>query len=300
MEKSILKQFAAIITLLRPQQWLKNSFIFLPLFFDHKLLDLDALHAAVIAFFAYSFAASGIYCMNDIIDVEADKKHPKKCKRPIAAGMISKTMAFGLIVTCLVASLVMVLALETYGKWNVAIVIAIYFVMNIAYCLNLKQKAIVDVFVIAIGFVLRIFVGGFATEIELSQWIVLMTFLLALFLAFAKRRDDVVIYEDTGVLARKNVNRYNLSFMNQVIGVVASITMVCYIMYTVSPDVMEKMGSRYVYLTSVFVLAGIIRYLQLTIVDVKSGSPTKVLMRDRFVQYCIAGWILSFILIIYV
>lgn len=300
MEKNISRQFTAIITLLRPQQWLKNSFILLPLFFDHKLLDLDILLAAVIAFFAYSFAASGIYCLNDIIDVEADRKHPKKCKRPIAAGIVSKAMAFGLIVMCLVASFAMVLILETHGKWNVAIVIAIYFVMNIAYCLKLKQKAIVDVFIIAVGFVLRIFVGGFATDIELSQWIVLMTFLLALFLAFAKRRDDVVIYEDTGVLARKNVNRYNLAFMNQVIGVVASITMVSYILYTVSPEVMERMGSRYVYLTSVFVLAGIIRYLQLTIVDVKSGSPTKVLMRDRFVQYCIAGWLLSFILIIYV
>lgn len=289
-----------VLLLLRPQQWLKNGFVFLPLFFDHKLLDFDVLLSAVIAFFAYSFAASGIYCLNDIIDVEADRKHPKKCKRPIAAGRVSKAMAFGLIAMCMVVSSVMVMALETHAKWKVAAVIVIYFVMNIAYCLKLKQKAIVDVFIIAVGFVLRIFVGGFATDIELSQWIVLMTFLLALFLAFAKRRDDVVIYEDTGVLARKNVNRYNLSFMNQVIGVVASITMVCYILYTVSPEVMERMGSRYVYLTSIFVLAGIIRYLQLTIVDVKSGSPTKVLMRDRFVQYCIAGWILSFILIIYV
>lgn len=289
-----------VLLLLRPQQWLKNGFIFLPLFFDHKLLDFDVLLSAVIAFFAYSFAASGIYCLNDVIDVEADRKHPKKCKRPIAAGRVSKAMAFGLIAMCMVVSSVMVMALETHAKWKVAAVIVIYFVMNLAYCLKLKQKAIVDVFIIAVGFVLRIFVGGFATDIELSQWIVLMTFLLALFLAFAKRRDDVVIYEDTGVLARKNVNRYNLSFMNQVIGVVASITMVCYILYTVSPEVMERMGSRYVYLTSIFVLAGIIRYLQLTIVDVKSGSPTKVLMRDRFVQYCIAGWILSFILIIYV
>lgn len=289
-----------VLLLLRPQQWLKNGFIFLPLFFDHKLLDFDVLLSAVIAFFAYSFAASGIYCLNDIIDVEADRKHPKKCKRPIAAGTVSKAMAFGLIAMCMVVSSLMLMALETQAKWKVAAIIAIYFVMNIAYCLKLKQKAIVDVFIIAVGFVLRIFVGGFATDIELSQWIVLMTFLLALFLAFAKRRDDVVIYEDTGVLARKNVNRYNLTFMNQVIGVVASITMVSYILYTVSPEVMERMGSRYVYLTSVFVLAGIIRYLQLTIVDVKSGSPTKVLMRDRFVQYCIAGWILSFILIIYV
>lgn len=289
-----------VLLLLRPQQWLKNGFVFLPLFFDHKLLDFDVLLSAVIAFFAYSFAASGIYCLNDIIDVEADRKHPKKCKRPIAAGRVSKAMAFGLIAMCMVVSSLMLMALETEAKWKVAAIIAIYFVMNIAYCLKLKQKAIVDVFIIAVGFVLRIFVGGFATNIELSQWIVLMTFLLALFLAFAKRRDDVVIYEDTGVLARKNVNRYNLAFMNQVIGVVASITMVSYILYTVSPEVMERMGSRYVYLTSIFVLAGIIRYLQLTIVDVKSGSPTKVLMRDRFVQYCIAGWILSFILIIYV
>lgn len=289
-----------VLLLLRPQQWLKNGFIFLPLFFDHKLLDFDVLLSAVIAFFAYSFAASGIYCLNDIIDVEADRKHPKKCKRPIADGRVSKAMAFGLIAMCIVVSSLMLMALETHAKWKVAAIIAIYFVMNIAYCLKLKQKAIVDVFIIAVGFVLRIFVGGFATDIELSQWIVLMTFLLALFLAFAKRRDDVVIYEDTGVLARKNVNRYNLAFMNQVIGVVASITMVSYILYTVSPEVMERMGSRYVYLTSFFVLAGIIRYLQLTIVDVKSGSPTKVLMRDKFVQYCIAGWILSFILIIYV
>lgn len=289
-----------VLLLLRPQQWLKNGFIFLPLFFGHKLLDFDVLLSAVIAFFAYSFAASGIYCLNDIIDVEADRKHPKKCKRPIAAGRVSKSMAFGLIAMCMVVSSLMLMALETQAKWKVAAIIAIYFVMNIAYCLKLKQKAIVDVFIIAVGFVLRIFVGGFATDIELSQWIVLMTFLLALFLAFAKRRDDMVIYEDTGVLVRKNVNRYNLAFMNQVIGVVASITMVSYILYTVSPEVMERMGSRYVYLTSFFVLAGIIRYLQLIIVDVKSGSPTKVLMRDRFVQYCIAGWILSFILIIYV
>ena len=289
-----------LLLLLRPQQWLKNMFIFLPLFFDHKLTEWHVLMSAIIAFFAYCFAASGIYCLNDMIDMEADKRHPKKCKRPIASGRVSKTMASVLIALCLLASFIMLFALNADARWNVAIVIAIYFVMNIAYCLKLKQKAIVDVFIIAVGFVLRIFVGGFATDIELSQWIVLMTFLLALFLAFAKRRDDVVIYEDTGVLARKNVNRYNLSFMNQVIGVVASITMVCYILYTVSPEVMERMGSHYVYLTSVFVLAGIIRYLQLTIVDVKSGSPTKVLMRDRFVQYCIAGWILSFILIIYV
>ena len=290
----------SILLLLRPQQWLKNGFIFLPIFFDHKLTEVNYLLPAVIAFFTYSFAASGIYCLNDLIDVEADRRHPKKCKRPIASGKISKTMAVVLVALCLFASIASVFLIDGYARYKVMTIVGIYFIMNIAYCLKLKQMAIVDVFIIAVGFVLRIFVGGFATDIILSQWIVLMTFLLALFLAFAKRRDDVVIYEDTGVLARKNVNRYNLPFMNQVIGVVSSITMVCYIMYTVDTEVISRMGSRYVYLTSIFVLAGIIRYLQLTIVDVKSGSPTKVLMHDRFVQYCIAGWILSFVLIIYV
>lgn len=288
-----------IVILLRPQQWLKNGFIFIPLFFDHKLTDWYCLCSAILAFFAYSFAASAIYCLNDLIDVEADRKHPKKCKRPIAAGVISKAQALLLVALCLGVAFAIASLLEGNAQWKVIGILGVYIVMNIAYCLKLKQMAIVDVFIIAVGFVLRIFVGGFATGVVLSQWIVLMTFLLALFLAFAKRRDDVVIYEDTGVLARKNVNRYNLPFMNQVIGVVSSITMVCYIMYTVDPEVIARMGSRYVYLTSVFVLAGIIRYLQLTIVDVKSGSPTKVLMKDRFVQCSIIGWIITFVLIIY-
>ena len=288
-----------VVILLRPQQLMKNGFIFIPLFFDHKLMDWYCLCSAILAFFAYSFAASAIYCLNDLIDVEADKRHPKKCKRPIAAGVISKVQALLLVALCLGVAFAIASMLEGNAQWKVIGILGVYIVMNIAYCLKLKQMAIVDVFIIAVGFVLRIFVGGFATGVVLSQWIVLMTFLLALFLAFAKRRDDVVIYEDTGVLARKNVNRYNLPFMNQVIGVVSSITMVCYIMYTVDPEVIARMGSRYVYLTSVFVLAGIIRYLQLTIVDVKSGSPTKVLMKDRFVQCSIIGWIITFVLIIY-
>jgi 4-hydroxybenzoate polyprenyltransferase len=171
--------------------------------------------------------------------------------------------------------------------------------MNLVYCVRLKQIAVVDVFIIAIGFVLRVLIGGFATGIYISHWIVLMTFLLALFLAFAKRRDDVVMFESTGMKARKNVDRYNLDFMNQVIGVIASITMVCYIMYTVSEEVVRRLHCQYVYVTAIFVLAGIIRYLQVTIVDVKSGSPTKVLMKDRFLQLCILGWIATFAVILY-
>ncbi len=288
--------------LLRSEQWLKNFFIFLPLFFDRHLLELEFVYPAIMMFWAYSFAASGIYCFNDIWDVEADRKHPEKCKRPIASGAISKVTAYVLMTFCFFVSF----AIITLGdftiegsKFKLYCIIAFYILMNIAYCVKLKQMAIVDVFIIAVGFVLRILAGGFATGIHLSHWIVLMTFLLALFLAFAKRRDDVVMYEDNGVKIRKNVNRYNLAFMNQLIAVVACLTMMCYIMYTVSPEVMERFRSSYIYVTSVFVLAGIIRYLQLTIVDVKSGSPTKVLMKDRFVQLCILGWVATFAVILY-
>lgn len=290
-----------IVLLLRPQQWVKNGFVFLPLFFNGQLFDADALLSTFMAFVAFCFAAAGIYCMNDIVDAEADRRHPKKCSRPIASGAISTAIGWALAAICLATSFVS--AFFVGDSWtNVAIVIGIYFVMNIAYCLRLKQIAIVDVFIISIGFVLRIFVGGFATGIFISHWIVLMTFLLALFLALAKRRDDVAIYEQTGVLPRKNVAAYNLDFMNQAIGIVAAITMVCYIMYTVSPDVVARFegGGKYLYLTSIFVLAGIIRYLQITIVNLSSGSPTKVLIHNRFLQICLACWIVSFLIIIYI
>ena len=290
----------SIILLLRPQQWMKNTFVFLPLFFDRRLFEIDCILPTLYAFFSFCFAASGIYCLNDIIDVDSDRKHSQKCKRPVASGAISISRAMDIMKMCFSLSIVFLLLLPSDVLWKATSIIGFYIVMNIFYCIKLKQKAIVDVFIIATGFVLRILRVGFSSGILLSHWIIVMTFLLALFLAFAKRRDDVVMYEETGVQARKNINRYNLDFMNQVITVIACLTMVSYILYTVSPDVIARIGSPYLYITSVFVLAGLIRYLQITIVDVKSGSPTKVLMHDRFVQSCIVGWILTFFIILYV
>lgn len=289
-----------VFLLLRPYQWVKNTFIFLPLFFGGLVYDFDLLLKSIIAFFAYSFAASSIYCFNDIWDVESDKQHPKKKNRPIAKGTISKGMAYVIMFISLIISIVITLVGFDKQAIEVLSIILFYWLLNIAYCIILKHIALIDVFTIAIGFVLRIILGGVATGIILSHWIIIMTFLLALFLAFAKRRDDVVMYENTGVKVRKNVNRYNIDFMNQAITIVATITVIAYIMYTVSPDVVARIKSPYLYMTSIFVLLGIMRYLQLTIVDIKSGSPTKVLMKDHFVQSCIIGWILTFIIILYV
>jgi len=288
-----------IVKLLRPEQWVKNFFVFLPLFFNGKLLHINLLLQCVVAFFAFLFIASSIYCFNDIYDVEADRLHPKKCKRPIASGMISVNLAYMLMVVCFVLSMSIIFLFGGKEKFMLIALIAIYYVMNIAYCIKLKRYAIIDVIVVSIGFVLRILVGGTATEIWLSEWIIIMTFLLALFLAFAKRRDDVILYQSTGVSTRKNTNRYNLDFMNQVMSVVSSIMTIAYIMYTLSPDVIERFHSRYIYITAIFVLVGIIRYLQVTIVELKSGNPTTILLKDRFIQICIVGWIVSFLIIIY-
>lgn len=286
-----------LIRLLRPQQWAKNIFIFLPLFFDRHLLDMAYLVPALVAWMAFSLASSGIYCLNDICDAEADRLHPKKHKRPIASGAVSVGLGYGLMAGCFCLSFGL---MAFYGCHPAEYgIIGLYIIMNIFYCISLKHKAIVDVFIIAFGFVLRIFMGGFACNVWLSHWIVLMTLLLALFLAFAKRRDDVVMYEATGLIARRNVNCYNVTFMNQAISILAGITMMCYIMYTVSPEVIQRFNSQHLYVTSVFVLAGIIRYLQVTIVEEKSGSPTQVLLRDRFIQACIAGWILTFAILLY-
>ncbi len=183
---------------------------------------------------------------------------------------------------------------------DVLLVIGIYLLMNIAYSLRLKRIAIIDVFIVSIGFVLRIAAGSVATQTPLSHWIVLMTFLLSLFMAFAKRRDDVLIFNASGVKVRKSVSRLNLSFLNAAIIIVATMTMICYIMYTVADEVIERLGSEYLYTTSLFVLLGILRYLQRILVDDASGSPTHILLKDRFIQLTIAGWIASFLFIIYI
>jgi decaprenyl-phosphate phosphoribosyltransferase len=291
----------SFLKLLRPEQLAKNIFIFLPAFFSGQLLNISALLSCVVAFIAFSLAASSIYCFNDIQDVEVDKLHPEKCKRPIVSGVISIKAAYAMMAVCLLMSLGILFFFggDTHHTIMVMALVLFYYVMDIAYCIKLKQYAIIDVVVISIGFVLRVLVGGVTTGIECSAWIVILTFLLALFLAFAKRRDDVVLYMNTGVSHRQNTDLYNLEFMNQVITVIATIAIVAYIMYTLSPAVVERFNSKYVYLTTIFVLMGIVRYLQITIVDVKSGSPTKILLHDRFIQGCIAGWIGLFFIIIY-
>jgi 4-hydroxybenzoate polyprenyltransferase len=288
-----------IIRLLRPLQWFKNVFVLAPLFFSNNLLNGELLWPTLMTFAAFCLVSSSIYCFNDIHDVESDRLHPKKKLRPIAAGKVSVWEGYFIMLLCLMGSLLLATLSHSVNMPIIYGLLLGYWGMNIAYCVRLKQYAILDVAIIAVGFVIRVLIGGFTTDIFVSGWLALMTFLLALFLAFAKRKDDYRIFELTGTMPRKSITGYNAQFIDLSVTIVGTITMVCYIIYTMNEGVIERFGSPYIYLTNFWVLAGLLRYLQNMLVYQRSGSPTKVLVKDRFIQVCIAGWLLSFFAIIY-
>jgi 4-hydroxybenzoate polyprenyltransferase len=224
------------------------------------------------------------------MDVNEDRAHPKKKFRPLASGKVSIDNAKALIslLSILSLSISLIINIELFA------VMFLYFILNISYSLKLKHIAILDIFIIATGFVLRLFAGSAVTGISLSMWIILMTFLLAIFLALAKRRDDVLLSLE-GQETRKNIDGYNLEFVNAAMVLMAGVVIVSYIQYTISPEVIERLDTNYLYLTSFFVILGIFRYMQITFVEQDSGSPTKVVIRDRFLKVTIFLWLLVFI-----
>jgi len=284
----------AYLKLLRPKDWAKNLFLFIPLFFAGEFLDSDKLIHLFYGFIAFSCIASSIYIINDYRDREDDRKHPVKCKRPLAAGTVSPTAA---IVICTI------LILGGFGlAWWIRdkflFVLAIYFFINLGYSLGLKNVPILDIILLAAGFVLRIKSGSVIARVFLSEWIVIMVFLLSIFMAIGKRRDDVLLKLSSGTDMRKSIKGYNLDFLNTLLALVSAVIIVSYFMYTMSPEVETRLGRR-LYYTCLFVMAGLMRYLQIIYVSSDSGSPTKILYKDRFIQLTLVLWIASFILILY-
>lgn len=281
--------------LLRLPHYIKNVLVFAPLFFAGEGRNLPLLSNATLAFIAFSLAASGIYILNDCFDVAQDREHPKKKMRPIASGWVSVRLAIVLCVSLFLASGLLMVVLSMYG----AEILGIYVLLNVAYSFLLKHVAILDVTVIATGFVLRLYVGAAVTDIELSMWIVVITFLFALFLAFAKRRNDVLLFLDTGAKARKAVDGYSLRFLDTAMAIMASVVIVSYILYTTSAEVLDRIHGNYLYLTALFVILGILRYMQIAFVNEDAGSPTDILWKDRFIQADSACWVLAFAWILY-
>ncbi len=285
---------------MRPHQYVKNVLIFFPAFFAKKMglggeFDLNLLLQTLAAFAAFCLFASTVYILNDYADRQEDRLHPKKKNRPLASGAVQPAAAF--VQMALQLAIGMALFLWA-GGWPLLALGAAYLLMNTAYSFKLKHIPIIDLVVIATGFVMRLFVGAMVGGIALSMWIILITFLLALFLGLAKRRDDVLLLAK-GKKVRKAIDGYNLEFINGAMIMMASVTVVAYISYTISPDSQAFFKNKNLYYTVFWVILGILRYLQITFVEEKSGSPTKVLLKDLFLQLTILGWLVTFGVLIY-
>jgi 4-hydroxybenzoate polyprenyltransferase len=281
--------------LLRVNQYPKNLFIFLPLFFAIRIFELDLLAKAAIAFIGFCLVASSVYIINDYRDRIDDANHPYKKFRPIASGKVSPQSALIIMVLLLTLGFV----IEGAVGVDVLLLASAYFVLNLLYSFGLKRIAIVDVLVISVGFTLRIFIGGFATGISVQPWIVVMTFLLTLFMALAKRRDDIFLGKEAGKQLRKSIEGYSLKMLEYSMVVMASVILVSYLMYTLSVEIETKFHTTNLYYTTLFVLLGIMRYMQITFVDQKSGSPSEIFLKDRLIQIALVGWIALFGVLIY-
>lgn len=286
---------APYLKLLRLKDWAKNLFLFIPLFFSGEIFNFDKFVSVLEGFIAFSLVASSIYIVNDYADIENDKKHPQKRYRPLASGKANPNIAIGLsIVLFATGFLIAYLISDTF-----IYLLGIYFVLNLAYSFGLKNIPILDIFIIGIGFSIRIRSGGAIADVNLTIWMNIMIFLLALFMAIGKRRDDVLLTISSGVNMRKAVEGYTLDFLNTMLALISAVMIVSYFMYTVSDKVIARHGTSRLYITCLFVMAGIMRYLQIIYVLSDAGSPTKILYRDRFIQICILLWMISFYFLIY-
>ena len=273
-----------VVSALRPHQWVKNVFVLSALVFalGESGLEADGVAERIVrvafAVGAFCLGASAIYLVNDVVDVESDRQHPKKRTRPIAAGQVSVPVALLSAVACVAGSFALALQATPEGGKSVALVVGAYMASNLCYSLKLKQIEIVDAFLIAFGFLLRVVGGAYAADAPISHWLLLSTLFLALFLAFCKRRAEMDLLGDDASSHRKNLGAYTPEFLSQATTVLAGCAIITYSMYTVDGETMAKFGSDGLMWTVPFVVFGLFRYLLLVERQEGGGSPTRVLL----------------------
>jgi 4-hydroxybenzoate polyprenyltransferase len=286
---------AAVIAAMRPRQWVKNLVVFAALLFAGRLTDRASLFAAAAAFVLFCATSGAIYIVNDLADAERDRLHPTKSRRPIASGDLGRVSAIVAVVVLLVGALLAAFTMSPpFGA-----VLFTYVALNLAYSFRLKDVVIIDVMVIAAGFVLRAVGGGLVIDVEISTWLVLCTILLSLFLAFCKRRQELESLDDARA-HRTALKDYSVAFIDQMINVVTASTVTAYMFYTVSPEVESKLHTQYLYLTVPFVLYGIFRYLFLVHQRGEGGNPTQALLTDRPLLLCVALYVVTVVVLLYV
>ena len=280
---------------LRPGQWTKNLLVFAALLFGLRLFDAAAVADATAAFVIFCALSGAVYLVNDIADRDIDRRHPLKARRPLASGALPVPVAIGAAAVLIGGGLASAFVLGARFGW----VSAGYLALLVLYSATLKHIVILDVLTIAIGFVLRAVAGAFAIDVEISQWLLVCTILLALFIALAKRRHELVLLADGATGHRPILGEYSAYLLDQMIAVVTASTLVAYIFYTISPETQVKFGTTLLELTIPFPIYGIFRYLYLVHRREGGGSPAELLLTDRPLLACVALWALSVAFIIY-
>ena len=285
----------ALILLLRPAHWVKNVFVLAPLVFAQKLTDPEAVRLALLAFIAFCLASSAVYIFNDIRDRAEDRLHPLKRNRPLAAGTVSVQLAAVLAIAMAAGALGIAVGLGT----GFLLVLTTYLVLNQLYSLGLKHVVILDVMIVSLGFVLRVIAGGLAIDVRVSAWLLLCTFFVALFLAFSKRRHELMLLANEASGQRPVLSHYSAAFLDQMINVVTASTVVAYAMYSISPETIEKFHTRYLIYTIPMVLFGIFRYLYLIYQRQTGRNPTEAILRDPPFMINILVWATAVVWIVY-
>jgi 4-hydroxybenzoate polyprenyltransferase len=284
-----------LIISLRPAQWTKNLLIFAALVFAEKLFDVTSVALSVAAFAIFCALSGVVYLINDIADRRTDREHPLKRRRPIAAGTLSVPLAATAAAVIGVASLTAAFALN----WKLGLIAAGYVALQALYSGPLKHIVIIDVLALSIGFVLRAAAGAVVINVVVSHWLFVCTILLAMFIALAKRRHELLLLADGAVSHRPILGEYSPYLLDQMIGVVTASTLIAYIFYTISPETAEKFGTDLLGLTIPFPLYGIFRYLYLVHRREGGGSPAELLINDRPLLTCVMLWVAAVVLIIY-
>jgi 4-hydroxybenzoate polyprenyltransferase len=290
-----MKTIGAIIRSMRPAQWTKNLFVFAALVFAQKFFELAELGRSIAAFLVFCLVSGAFYIFNDIRDCEEDRAHPKKCLRPIAHGDLGRGL--GMVVFVVLAGGGLAAAFLLHRSFFYAV--ALYLILQLAYSLKLKHVVILDVFVIAAGFVIRVVAGGLVIDVPISSWLLICTTLLALLLAMGKRRHELLLLEDRATNHRAILKEYSAYLLDQMIAVVTASTLIAYCLYTISAETVAKFGTDHLIWTAGFVLYGIFRYLYLVHQKGKGGSPEELILQDKPLLLNIVLWIGAVILILY-
>jgi 4-hydroxybenzoate polyprenyltransferase len=285
----------SLLISLRPGQWTKNLLVFAGLVFGMKLFERAALFAAVEAFAIFCALSGVVYLMNDVLDRDTDQHHPTKSRRPIAAGDLPLAVAVAAAVLIAAGALAAAFAIG----WRFGVVSTAYVTLQSLYSIRLKHIVIMDALTLSVGFVLRAVAGAVILDVAISHWLLVCTILLALFIALAKRRHELVLLADGAVGHRPILGEYSAYLLDQMIAVVTASTLIAYIFYTISPETEQKFGTTWLGLTIPFPLYGIFRYLYLVHRREGGGSPADLLLNDRPLLACVTLWVVAVVLIIY-